>query len=183
MILRGRDNNLRSRSVDVILVMNPQNSFLSPGGSVYMGEQAEILKVRLVDFLSSCTKPKIFFREKHALEDNFFISDKTHSIATSEDFQVPDVLKKYADLNIDKTRYSAFYGTDLEGHLRQKNMQDIGIIGLETHTSVLFTAEELRNRNFEVTVIEPCVMSRDDYMHGYAITLMKHSLGVRVTNG
>ncbi|GAH13590.1 unnamed protein product [marine sediment metagenome] len=56
--------------MDVLLVMNPQNSFLSKQGQIYMGERAETLKVRLVDFLSSFSRKKIFFREKHALEDD-----------------------------------------------------------------------------------------------------------------
>ena len=62
--------------MDVLLVMNPQNSFLSVLGHVYMGERAEILKVRLVEYLSRFTKKIIFFREKHALEDEFFIQIK-----------------------------------------------------------------------------------------------------------
>ena len=169
--------------MDVLLVMNPQNSFLSETGHVYMGERAEILKVRLVDYLTRFTKKIIFFREKHALEDEFFISDKTHSITNTEDFMICDLLKKYASEIIDKTRYNAFYETSLERRLLQLNVKHVGIVGVETHSSVLFTAEELRNRLYEVTVIEPCVMSRDDYMHGYSITLMCHFLGVRINNG
>jgi nicotinamidase-related amidase len=163
--------------------MNPQNSFLSETGSVYMGERAEILKIRIVDFLSRFPKKIIYFREKHALEDNFFISDKTHSITNTRDFLICDSLKKYATDIIDKTRFNAFYETPLERILLQLRVKHIGIIGVETHSSVLFTAEELRNRLYEVTVIEPCVMSRENYLHSYSITLMRHLLGVRITNG
>jgi len=169
--------------MDILLVMNPQNSFFSREGLVYMGEKAEILKVRLADFLSRFNKEIIFFREKHATEDDFFISDKTHSVATTPDFLICKDLKKYGHTVMDKTRYNALYDTVLEKNLKKKRIKNIGIVGVETHTSVLFTAEELRNRSYDVTVVEPCVMSRDDYLHGYAITLMRHSLGVRVTNG
>lgn len=168
--------------MDVLLVMNPQNSFLSETGSVYMGERAEVLKIRLIDYFSRFTKKVIFFREKHALEDDFFITDKTHSITNTEDFLICNTLKKFANDIIDKTRYNAFYETPLERMLLQIKAKHIGIVGVETHSSVLFTAEELRNRLYEVTVIEPCIMSRDDYLHGYAITLMCH-LGVRIANG
>jgi nicotinamidase-related amidase len=169
--------------MDILLVMNPQNSFLTVGGSVYMGEKAEILKVRLVDFLSGFNKPKLFFREKHALEDKFFINDVTHSVTNTSDFAISDSLKKHANEFWDKTRYSAFFDTNLENFLSQKRARHVGIIGVETHTSVLFTAEELRNRGYEVSVVEPCVMSRDDYLHGYAVSLMKNFLGVRIING
>ncbi len=168
--------------MDILLVMNPQNSFFSKDGLVYMGEKAEILKVRLVGYLSRFNKEIIFFREKHAAEDAFFISDQTHSDANTPDFLICKDLKKFGHKNIDKTRYNALYGTPLEDILLKKRIKHIGIVGVETHTSVLFTAEELRNRSYDVTVIEPCVMSRDDYLHGVAISLMKHSLGVQVTN-
>jgi len=169
--------------MDVLLVMNPQNSFLDPTGSIYMGEKAEILKVRLEDYLSTFPRTKIFFRESHATGDGFFISDKTHSVATTQDFQVHETFKKYADFYIDKTRFSGVYDTLLEATLKQNKVKSIGLVGLETHTSILFTAEDLRNRGYEVLVVEPCVMSRDEYMHGFAISLMAHHLGVKIVNG
>ncbi len=168
--------------MDILLVMNPQNSFLSKNGLVYMGDKAEILKIRLADFLPKFGKEIIYFREKHAAEDTFFISDKTHSVANTEDFLFCKELKKFGHKSMEKTRYSAFFDTALEENLKKRRINNIGIVGVETHTSVLFTAADLRNRNYDVTVVEPCVMSRDDYLHGCAITLMRHTLGVRITN-
>jgi nicotinamidase/pyrazinamidase len=169
--------------MDILMVMCPQNSFFSPKGSVYMGESADILLVRLVDYLSTFKKSRIFLKEKHAMEDTFFVADKTHSVATTEDYQVPKALTKFADFSYDKVRYSAFFESQVDIFLRQRNARHVGLVGVETHTSILFTAEELRNRNYEVTVVEPCTMSRDEHMHGFAISLMKHSLGVRMSNG
>lgn len=166
--------------MNVALVMNPQNAFLSSSGSVYMGENAEILKIRLEDYLRTFSGKKVFFREKHAKEDKFFITDKTHSIATTEDFQVPDQIKYCADLFYDKIRYNAFYKTGLEAFLKRVKATSVNIMGLETHTSVLFTAEGLRNIGYEVTLIEPCTMARDMHMHGCAISLMRNYLGIRI---
>jgi len=168
--------------MDALLVLNPQNSFFSEGGSVYMGNKSYILRIRLKDYMSSFSKPKIFFREKHALDDEFFANDKTHSIATSNDFQVHDDLKPYADLFYDKTRYSALYNTQLDEYLKRNCYKEIGLVGVETHTSILFTAEDLRNRGYDVTVIEPCVVARDNFFHDSAINLMRNFLGVKIAN-
>lgn len=165
---------------DVMLVMNPQNSFFDKQGSVYMGEKAEILKVRLIDVLGSYAGVKVFFREKHSPEDSFFSGDKTHSVASSFDFEVYEGLKKYANLFFDKIRYNALYNTVLEGFLKQKRIKNICLIGVETHTSILFTAEALRNKGYEVTIIEPCVMSRDDYFHNFSLNIMKNFLGISI---
>ena len=166
--------------MDILLILNAQNSFLSPTGSVYMGEKAEILKIRLIDYLSGYQGKRVFFRTSRAMQDTFFVGDSTHSIATTEDYHIVADLKEFATCFFDITRYNAFFKTTLESFLAVEKVKSVGIVGLETHTSVLLTAEELRNRDYEVTVIEPCVMSRDDHLHGCAISLMRNSLGVRI---
>ncbi len=160
--------------------MCPQKSFFDPQGSVYMGDKADSLLVRLEDYLSTYNGKKIFFREKHAESDEFFSNDKTHSIVNSFDFAVVDSLKKYADIFYDKERYSGFYNTGFEILLKKEKVTAATIVGVETHTSVLFTVEELRNRGIEVSIIEPLLAARDDFMHNYSISLMLNSLGVRV---
>lgn len=167
----------------VLLALNLQNSFLSKNGSLYMGEKAETLKIRLNTFLSGFSGKKIFVREVHGKEDTFFKSEKTHSIANTFDCEIHDSVKKYADFKDDKTCYNALYNTDIETLIKKQNTKDVFVVGVETHTSVLFTVDSLCNRGYNVSIVEPCVMSREDYLHGCAITIMRHFLGVRINNG
>jgi len=166
--------------VDIAFIMNAQNSYLSPTGSVYLGERAEVLKVRLADWLSDCGMKRVFFREKRSIQDSFYRSDVTHSIATTEDFFIAPELLKFADVVYDKTRYSAFHKTGLETYAKQEGLRTAVVLGLETHTSVLFSVEEFRNLGYEVRVVEPCTLSRDDFLHGWAVSLMRNCLGVEV---
>ena len=163
-------------------MMNPQNSFLSKTGSVYMGEKAETLKIRLGDYLSTYSGKSLLFREVHAMEDSFFVGDKTHSIATTPDCTIYEGIKRTPGDFFDHTRYDAFHGTSLESHLKREKVTSVTLLGVETHTSILFTAESLRNRGYSVTVIEPCCMARDDFMHDCAISLMANFLGVRISS-
>jgi len=166
--------------MDNLLVLNPQKTWFSPEGSMYMGEKSDILKVRMLDYISSFEGNRIFIREKHVVEDEFFVSDKTHSIANSKEFAIEDEFKPYVKDVIDKTRFSAFFKTPLSDQLEKIKAKSVGLIGLETHTSVLFTAEELCNRGYRVTVIEPCVMSRENYFHNLAVSLMANFLGIHI---
>ena len=166
--------------MEIMLIMCPQNSFLHPQGTVYMGEKAETLKVRLIDYLSGFSGKRIFFRQKRAEADDFFVNDKTHSVVNTFDFHVLDDLKKYADIFYDITRYSGLYQSGLEIYLKKEQVQSVFVAGVETHTSVLFTVEELRNRGMNVTVLEPLTVSRDDYMHNAAVSLMTNVLGARL---
>lgn len=161
-----------------ILVMCPQNSFFDPKGSIYTGDKSEILKIRLIDYLKEYKGKKIFFREKRALSDTFFANDVTHSIVNTFDYRICDCFSPFADLIYDKTRYSGFFNTELDLFLRKGNVKSVFLIGIETQTSILYTAEELKNRNVDVTIIEPLTASRDDYMHNVAMSLMINSLGV-----
>lgn len=161
------------------MVMCPQNSYFDPQGSVYMGDKIEALKIRLNDYLASYQGKKVFFREKHGESDTFFSCDKTHSVVNSYDFNVFESFRKYADIFYDKNCYSGFHNTGFEILVKKERVSSAVIIGVETHTSVLFTAEELRNRNIEVSIIEPLLASRDDFMHASAITLMVNFLGVK----
>jgi len=166
--------------MDILLILNAQNSFLDRTGSVYLGDKAEIFKVRLKDYLKECGVKRIFFREKHGLQDDFFTRDQTHSIVTTNDFQIPEDLIQYADIIYDKTRYNALYNTGIEDYLKREKIKTVGLCGIETHTSILFTAEDLRNRGYQVEVIEPLAVSRSEHLHSYAILLMGDFLGVRI---
>lgn len=164
-----------------MVVMCPQNSFLDSKGSIYMGEKAEILKIRLIDYLSGYKGKKIFFREKHAESDFFFSNDRTHSVANTYDYKICDCFKGLADLFFDKIRYSGFFETGFEVWLKQNHVQSVILAGVETHTSILYTSEELRNRRISVTVLEPLLASREEYMHSAAVSMMTNNLGVKVS--
>jgi nicotinamidase-related amidase len=161
-------------------VMCPQNSFFDPSGSVYLGPKTIDLKLRLQDYMSTFSGMKIIFREIHSESDKFFSKDKTHSIANTSDSLIIPELKKYASICCNKTRYNAFYDTDLDSILKQNKAKSVLVAGVETHTSVLFTVEELLNRSYEVSIIEPLLGARDEYFHSCAISLMVDQLGVNV---
>lgn len=163
-----------------LIVLNAQNAFLDEDGAVYLGDKAEVLRVRLMDYASGFNGQRIFFREKHMKRDKFFMADVTHSIATTKEYKIHEDLKPCADVFYDKTCYSAFFRTGLDDYLKRQKASEVEVVGVETHTSVLFTAEELRNRGYDVTVVEALTASRDDHLHGFAISVLRNSLGVRI---
>lgn len=165
---------------NLLFVMSPQKGFLDSKGLAYLGEEAEILKVRLVDYLKTFPGSALFLKEIHSKEDDFYSWDKTHSVATTRDTQISPNLLPYVDKILHTKRHNAFYDSSLDKFLKNGEFNSVTIVGVETHTSVLFTAEELRNRGFPVSVVEPCVMSRDTHMHAAAISLMRNYLGVKI---
>ncbi|WP_339277521.1 isochorismatase family cysteine hydrolase [Paenibacillus sp. FSL W8-0426] len=81
---------------------------------------------------------------------------------------------------MDKTRYSAFCGTDLELKLRERGITDIALIGVCTDICVLHTAVDAYNKGFHITVFEDAVASFNPGGHEWALGHFRSSLGAQV---
>ncbi len=60
---------------------------------------------------------------------------------------------------MDKTRYSAFAGTDLEMKLRERGIEEVHLVGVCTDICVLHTAVDAYNKGFKIVVYEKAVAS------------------------
>ncbi|WP_223070422.1 cysteine hydrolase family protein [Paenibacillus caui] len=81
---------------------------------------------------------------------------------------------------MDKTRYSAFCGTDLELKLRERGITEVHLIGVCTDICVLHTAVDAYNKGFDITVYEDAVASFNPAGHEWALGHFTGSLGAKV---
>lgn len=81
---------------------------------------------------------------------------------------------------MDKTRYSAFCGTDLEQQLRARGITEVHLIGVCTDICVLHTAVDAYNKGFAITVHEDAVASFNPDGHAWALGHFRHTLGADV---
>jgi nicotinamidase-related amidase len=167
---------------DVVIGLSLQKSYLNKTGAQYLGEHAETLKIRLRDYFKSINgKHTVYFtREIHNTNDIFYRGSKSHAIVGSSDIEIIEILKPYPKFMINTSRYNALFMTPLESELKKAGFKRVYLVGVETHTNVLFTAEELRNRGYEITVYEPLVASQDSYMHAAGINILSNTLSVDV---
>ncbi|MED4954796.1 isochorismatase family cysteine hydrolase [Paenibacillus sp. FSL R5-0527] len=98
--------------------------------------------------------------------------------------QLADVYKRNAERIywMDKTRYSAFCGTDLELKLRERGVREVHLIGVCTDICVLHTAVDAYNKGFAITVYEDAVASFNSEGHAWALGHFRSSLGAHVIN-
>ena len=68
-----------------------------------------------------------------------------------------------------KSAPSAFFDTDLDATLRELQVRRLTLVGLETHTSILFTAADAVARGFQVVVPDPCVCASTIEDHRFAL--------------
>ncbi|MEK5521422.1 cysteine hydrolase family protein [Heyndrickxia sp. FSL W8-0423] len=81
---------------------------------------------------------------------------------------------------MDKTRYSAFAGTDLDIKLRERGIEELHLCGVCTDICVLHTAVDAYNKGYKIVVHGNAVASFNDTGHQWALEHFKNTLGAKV---
>lgn len=81
---------------------------------------------------------------------------------------------------MDKTRYSAFAGTDLHIKLQERNIADIYLVGVCTDICVLHTAVDAYNLGYKLNIYEHAVASFNKSGHEWALEHFKETLGATI---
>ncbi|GAB6989000.1 cysteine hydrolase family protein [Paenibacillus pini] len=81
---------------------------------------------------------------------------------------------------MNKTRYSAFCGTDLDIRLRERGIKEVHLIGVCTDICILHTAIEAYNKGYHITIHEDAVASFNPEGHLWALQHFRTSLGANI---
>ncbi|WP_079528672.1 cysteine hydrolase family protein [Halobacillus hunanensis] len=81
---------------------------------------------------------------------------------------------------MDKTRYSAFHGTDLDVKLREREIGEIQLVGVCTDICVLHTAIDAYNLGYQIVVHKEAVASFNQPGHEWALNHFEQVLGAKV---
>ena len=83
-------------------------------------------------------------------------------------------------ITINKNRYSAFVGTDLELKLRERNITELYLCGVVTSICVMQTAIDAYNKGFKINILEKACMDAENECHMFAIEYMKKVLNANI---
>ncbi|MFD1067935.1 cysteine hydrolase family protein [Oceanobacillus locisalsi] len=81
---------------------------------------------------------------------------------------------------MDKSRYSAFAGTDLEIKLRERKIEEVHLVGVCTDICVLHTAVDAYNKGFHIVVYQDAVASFNQAGHDWALGHFEGTMGAEV---
>ncbi|MFD1850802.1 cysteine hydrolase family protein [Oceanobacillus bengalensis] len=168
--------------------------FVAPDGALTCGEPGQAIEERIVAITKEFVENNdyvVFAIDAHQEGDNLhpesMLFPPHNIIGTSG----RDLYGKLADVyegnkakeNVyyfDKTRYSAFAGTDLEIKLRERGIEEIHIIGVCTDICVLHTAVDAYNKGFKIVVHQDAVASFNQAGHKWALGHFTDTLGAEV---
>ena len=168
-----------------LIVVDMLVGFLEEGRPLDCGETARAIVPFVVDKAREFTDrgdPVIFVADHHDPDDAEFERFPSHCVAGSEEAEVVPELKPFLEERflVRKTRFSGFFGTHLVDLLAEIKPEVVEVVGVCTNICVLYTVEELRNRDYPTIVHRDGVASFDGQAHEFALGQMETVLGAEV---
>ena len=169
----------------VLLVVDMLKGFCEEGRPLYCGPGVTPIIPfirKLIDGYNEREETVIFICDSHEPDDLEFRMFPPHCVRGSEEAEVIDELRGAArnEVVIPKQRYSGFFGTNLNEILAGLKPDLVEVVGVYTNICVLYTVEELRNRDYPVRVRRRGVTSFDSGAHVFALQQMEKVLGAEV---
>jgi nicotinamidase-related amidase len=177
-----------------LIVIDYTCDFVASDGALTCGEPGQRIEdaiVRLTEAFIANGDYVVFAVDVHYSADPYHPETKLfppHNIAGTAGRELYGRLAavyeahRHAD-NVywmDKTRYSAFAGTDLELRLRARGITELHLAGVCTDICVLHTAVDGYNKGFALTIHENAVASFDPQGHEWALRHFRNTLGATV---
>ncbi|MBS8266246.1 cysteine hydrolase [Mesobacillus boroniphilus] len=168
--------------------------FVADDGQLTCGEPGQAIEEKLVSITKDFIKNGdyvVFAIDVHDEGDEFHPETKLyppHNIRGTKGRDLYGSLQGVYEENkhldnvhyIDKTRYSAFAGTDLEIKLRERGITEVHLVGVCTDICVLHTAVDAYNKGFKVIVYKDAVASFDQVGHDWSLRHFESSIGAEV---
>lgn len=190
-----------TRDATALLVIDMQNGFCHPEGSfakldldVSMCTAAIAGCRQLVDAARTADVPVIYTRYTYRpdyADGGVLVQDllpalaEVHSLAAGTwDAELVDELDVHPeDFVIDKARYSAFYGTQIEPILTSLQVRSLVVCGVTTNMCVETTARDASQRDYRVHVVSDATGELDRARHDMALATLGFGFGWITTVG
>jgi len=158
--------------------------FMDSEGVLYCGEDSDkiipFIKNKIQEFKDDESKV-IFIADSHKENDKEFEMFPKHCVKGSDGGKILEELIIENAPVVKKSRYSGFYGTNLEELLYSYGDDiEVHVVGVCTNICVMYTVEELRNRDIKTYVYKDGVASFDEKAHEFALSQMKSVLGAEI---
>lgn len=170
------------------------NDFVASDGALTCGEPGQLIESEIVEITQSFISDNdfvVFAIDLHSVDDPFHPESKLYPPHNIQDTSGRELYGKVNDLYqknkhrdnvywMDKTRYSAFAGTDLEIKLRERGITELHLIGVCTDICVLHTAVDAYNKGFQLIIHQNGVASFNQEGHKWALDHFKNGLGSKL---
>ncbi|MCT8138943.1 cysteine hydrolase [Anaerobacillus sp. CMMVII] len=172
-----------------LIVIDYTNDFVADEGKLTCGKPGQEIEERITELTEEFVQSNeyvIFAVDVHEKDDQYHPETKLfppHNLRNTDGRHqygklgtYYEQLQKADDVHVDwvdKTRYSAFCGTDIELRLRARNITELHLVGVCTDICVLHTAIDAYHKGFTIVVHEDAVQSFSQTGHEWALQHFK----------
>ena len=171
-----------------LIIIDILNDFFKEGLLAEHREKLTTSINQLVDQARKKNVPIIWVRQQYKkdLSDAPLYNKKNNKSITIEGTEgcqlLPELHYKKSDHEIIKKRFSAFYNTDLEGLLKELQIEILVVAGVNTMTCVRTTAIDAYQRDYDVILALDCVDAYDVEQHKNSIKYLQYSVARGMKN-
>ncbi len=167
-----------------LFVIDMLNDFIREDGALECGDRSReiipFVKEKIGEFHDRGDLV-VFICDSHEKNDLEFELFPEHCVVGTKGAQIIDDLPvRDEDSIIRKTRYSAFYKTNLDAVLEEQPVEEVHVVGVCTSICVMDTVGDLRNRDYKVIVYRDGVADLDPEAHLFSLKRMDKIYGAEV---
>ncbi|WP_018924847.1 cysteine hydrolase family protein [Salsuginibacillus kocurii] len=177
-----------------LLVIDYTNDFVAEDGALTCGEPGQAIDgyiAEQVDVFVETGDYVVFPTDLHEAEDPYHPETRLfppHNVRGGEGralygrvgLAYDEHQREAGVRQMDKTRYSAFAGTDLDLRLSERGIVELHLVGVCTDICVLHTAVDAYNLGYKLVVHKNGVASFDERGHDWALGHFENVLGAEV---
>ncbi|MER2111852.1 MAG: isochorismatase family cysteine hydrolase [Solibacillus isronensis] len=175
-----------------LIVIDYTYDFVADDGKLTCGKPGQAIEKNISTLIEQFIEQNdvlVFANDLHVENDPYHPESKLfppHNIVGTKGRElygsVKELYETYQDrvISFDKTRYSAFAGTNLDILLRERNVEEVILVGVCTDICILHTAVDSYNLGYKITVPEHAVASFNEIGHKWALGHFKSCLGASI---
>lgn len=179
-------------SKKALIVIDYTYDFVATDGKLTCGEPGQAIEGKIASLIEEYVQANevvVFANDLHYENDDYHPESKLfppHNIVGTAGRELFGSLKalyeKYQSqiISFDKTRYSAFAGTNLDILLRERKVEEVVLVGVCTDICVLHTAVEAYNLGYKISVPADGVASFNEVGHKWALSHFESSLDAKI---
>ena len=170
-----------------LVVIDMQKDFCHAEGTLFVGDIVNEIIPKISGLIEEATRRKvhlIFTQDWHSPDDKEFKIWPRHCVQDTRGAEIIDKLSPFSKeaFVVRTQKYSAFFGTDLDLHLKEKGIKTLIIAGVATNICVMHAAIDAYLRGYEILVPEDCVAALTDYEQEYGLRHIKSVLKGTITS-
>jgi len=162
-------------AASAVIVIDVANDFVNPGGVIaeaggpdYRARAKSIVGplARLLDAARAAGVKVVYATDAHGEGDHELGKFPPHSMKGTWNAEiVPELAPKPGDVVLEKTTYSPFVCTDLEGVLRSRGIERLYIAGLHTDCCARHTSGDAFQRGYDLVWVTDALQAFTDEAH------------------